>query len=122
MFTGALAVSYYGRVRATVDVDVVVAVVREDWQSRLVSSLKRAGLVVDEDRIDAALKSGYGIVTFEDGKSPLQGFSPHLSKLILPRPISRRYLRNRGFFLFAEELSQSPLNISRRHDHQSVSV
>jgi len=28
-------------------------------------------LVVDEKRIDAALKSGYRIVTFEDGKSPL---------------------------------------------------
>jgi len=27
MFTGALAVSYYGRARTTVDVDVVVAVV-----------------------------------------------------------------------------------------------
>ena len=71
MFTGALAVSYYGRARTTVDVDVVVAVVGKGWRTRLVSGLKRAGLVVDEERIDAALRLGYRIVTFEDGKSPL---------------------------------------------------
>jgi len=71
MFTGALAVSYYGRARTTVDVDVVVAVVDKGWRTKLVSALERAGLVVDEERVDAALRSGYGIVTFEDSKSPL---------------------------------------------------
>ena len=71
MFTGALAVSYYGRARTTVDVDVVVAVVDKGWRTKLVSALERAGLVVDEERIDAALRSGYRIVTFEDSKSPL---------------------------------------------------
>lgn len=71
MFTGALAVSYYGRARTTVDVDVVVAVVDNAWRTKLVSALERARLVVDEDRIDAALRSGYRIVTFEDSKSPL---------------------------------------------------
>lgn len=71
MFTGALAVSYYGRARTTVDVDVVVAVVDKGWRIKLVSALERAGLVVDEERVDAALRSGYRIVTFEDSKSPL---------------------------------------------------
>lgn len=71
MFTGALAVSYYGRARTTVDVDVVVAVVDKGWRTKLVSALERAGLVVDEKRMDAALRSGYRIVTFEDSKSPL---------------------------------------------------
>jgi len=71
MFTGALAVSYYGRARTTVDVDVVVAIVDKGWRTKLVSALKQAGLVVDEERIDAALRSGYRIVTFEDSKSPL---------------------------------------------------
>jgi hypothetical protein len=71
MFTGALAVSYYGRARTTVDVDVVVAVVDKEWRTKLVSALERAGLVVDEERVDAALRSDYRIVTFEDSKSPL---------------------------------------------------
>jgi len=71
VFTGALAVSYYGRARTTVDVDVVVAVVDKGWRTKLVSALERAGLVVDEERVDAALRSGYRIVTFEDSKSPL---------------------------------------------------
>jgi len=71
MFTGALAVSYYGRARTTADVDVVVAVSGRTWRGRLVSALKDAGLVVDERKIDVALKSGYKVVTFKDGKSPL---------------------------------------------------
>ena len=71
MFTGALAVSYYGRARTTVDVDVVVAVVDKGWRIKLVSALERAGLVVDEERVDAALRLGYRIVTFENSKSPL---------------------------------------------------
>ena len=71
MFTGALAVSYYGRARTTVDVDVVVAIVGSEWRNKLVSALKRAGLIVEEKKIDDALKSGYGVITFRDGKSPL---------------------------------------------------
>jgi len=71
MFTGALAVSYYGRARTTTDVDVVVAVSDREWRGKLVSSLKDAGIAVDEKKIDAAFKSGYKIVTFKDGKSPL---------------------------------------------------
>jgi len=71
MFTGALAVSYYGRARTTADVDVVVAVSGREWRDKLVSALRDAGLVVDERKMDAALKSGYGIVTFKDSKSPL---------------------------------------------------
>ncbi|MCL6579641.1 MAG: hypothetical protein K6T73_09705, partial [Candidatus Bathyarchaeota archaeon] len=71
MFTGALAVSYYGKARTTADVDVVVAVSAREWRARLVSALRDAGVVVDEGKIDAALRSGYKIVTFDDGKSPL---------------------------------------------------
>jgi hypothetical protein len=70
-FTGALAVSYYGRARTTTDVDVVVAVSEGEWRARLVSALKDAGMAVDEKKIDVALESGYKIVTFKDRKSPL---------------------------------------------------
>jgi len=62
MFTGALAASYYGVPRTTMDVDVVVEVTEEEARSKLVSALKQAGLVVDGERIDAALRSGYGII------------------------------------------------------------
>ena len=71
IFTGALAVSYYGRARTTTDVDVVVAVSGREWRGKLVSGLKDAGIAVDEKKIDAALKFGYKIVTFKDRKSPL---------------------------------------------------
>ncbi|MCW3993631.1 MAG: hypothetical protein NWE85_03580 [Candidatus Bathyarchaeota archaeon] len=70
MFTGALAASYYGVPRTTMDVDVLVRVSREEARSKLVLALKQAGLLVDEKRIDAALMSGYRIATFEDSKSP----------------------------------------------------
>jgi hypothetical protein len=71
MFTGALAASYYGRARTTRDVDVVVAIRRREELTKLVLALMQAGLVVNEKSFDDALKSGYRIVTFEDGKSPV---------------------------------------------------
>ena len=71
MFTGALAVSYYGRARTTRDVDVVVAVGGEEALAKLVSALRRAGLVVDEKKLGEVLRSGYRIVRVKDGRSPL---------------------------------------------------
>lgn len=71
MFTGALAVSYYGRARTTVDVDIIVAAVGRGWRGRLISALQKAGLIVDEKKLEDALKSGYSIATFKDSSSPL---------------------------------------------------
>jgi len=70
MLTGALASSYYGTPRTTLDVDIVVRVSGVDLQAKLVPALRKAELQVDEERIDAALGSGFRIATFEDGKSP----------------------------------------------------
>jgi len=71
MFTGALAVSYYGKARTTGDVDIVVAAVGVNWRERLISALRNAGLIVEEKVLDDALKSGYNIATFRDSKTPL---------------------------------------------------
>ncbi|MDH7564703.1 MAG: hypothetical protein QHH24_07520 [Candidatus Bathyarchaeota archaeon] len=71
MFTGALAASYYGMARTTSDVDVIVAVKNSKERRRLVLALRDAGLKADEKKVDDAVRSGYGIATFCDGKSPL---------------------------------------------------
>jgi len=70
VFTGALAASYYGTPRTTMDVDIVVNVARKDLQDKLVSALRDAGLQVNGKKIDVALKSGFRIVTFKDDKTP----------------------------------------------------
>jgi len=70
MFTGALAAGFYGVPRTTMDIDIVVEVSREGQRAKLVSVLKQIGLRVNGKKIDAALKSGYGLVTFRDNKSP----------------------------------------------------
>jgi len=70
MFTGALAASFYGVPRTTVDVDIVVKVAQERDKAKLVSGLRQAGLRVDEKKIEVVLKSSYRIVTFRDSKSP----------------------------------------------------
>jgi len=70
MFTGALAASYYGTPRTTMDIDLVAKVGRGEPRTKLISALKVAGLEVDRRKIDAALKSGYGIVTLRDAKTP----------------------------------------------------
>jgi len=70
MFTEALAASYYGTPRTTMDMDLVAKVGRGEPRTKLISALKMAELEVDRRKIDAALKSGYGIVTLRDSKTP----------------------------------------------------
>jgi len=70
MFTGALASSFYGVARTTVDIDVVVRVSAKSQRVMLVSALRQAGLRVDDKKIDAAMKSDYRIATFSNSESP----------------------------------------------------
>jgi len=70
MFTGALASSFYGVGRTTVDIDIVVRIAAKSQRAALVSALKQACLRADEKKIDAALKSDYRIATFGNSKSP----------------------------------------------------
>ncbi len=69
MFTGGLAASFYGVPRTTTDVDVVVEVADGGLESRLVSALESACLVVDRREIVKALKSDYRIARFRDTKT-----------------------------------------------------
>lgn len=69
MFTGALAASYYGAPRTTIDVDVLVKVSEKELETSLVAALRKAGMQVNERRIKEVLKSGYRILTFRDKKS-----------------------------------------------------
>ena len=70
VFTGALAASFYGVPRTTMDVDVLVKVATEGDRAKLVSALKQAGMRVDEKKIEAAFESSYRIATCKDGRSP----------------------------------------------------
>jgi hypothetical protein len=69
MFTGALAASYYGVPRTTVDADIIVKFTPQDTKS-LVVQLKMASLKINERKIESAFKSGFRIITLEDEKSP----------------------------------------------------
>jgi len=70
-FTGALAASFYGVPRTTSDVDVMVAVAGEaDVKAKVAAALRRAGLEVDERKLDVALESGYNIASFRCKVSP----------------------------------------------------
>jgi len=68
MFTGAIASSYYGRPRTTLDIDVVIAA-RQNQLVTLVQSLMKANLRVQEGKLEAAWRSDYRIATLEDKKS-----------------------------------------------------
>ena len=70
-FTGALAISYYGIPRTTSDIDVIIEVVDEVYsKEKLISALRKAGLIIDERKIDNALTSGFKIASFKDSLSP----------------------------------------------------
>jgi hypothetical protein len=70
MFTGALAASYYGTPRTTMDIDVVVKVAPENPQTHLVALLRKAEMQVDEQKIADAFKSGFKIITLKDKRTP----------------------------------------------------
>jgi len=69
MFTGALAVSYYGLPRTTIDVDIAVRVTEDSIQT-LASQLRKAGIRANEKKIHEAFKSGYRITTLKDRTTP----------------------------------------------------
>ncbi len=70
-FTGALAISFYGIPRTTSDIDVIVSVVDEtDVKTKVAAILRKAGLIIDERKIDKALTSGYSIASFKSETSP----------------------------------------------------
>jgi len=69
MFTGAVAASYYGIPRTTMDIDIVVKIARENLQSQLVKPLMTAEILLDQRKILKAIESSYKIVTLRDKKS-----------------------------------------------------
>ena len=70
MITGALAASYYGVPRTTMDIDIVVQILRENMQTKLVAPLKKAGFKVNDKKIWKALESSYKILTLKDKITP----------------------------------------------------
>jgi hypothetical protein len=68
MVTGALASSYYGRPRTTLDVDVVVRVTDGDL-AQLTEVLTNAGLKAQGRDLRKAWRSEYRIITIEDERS-----------------------------------------------------
>jgi len=68
-FTGAIAASFYGTPRTTMDVDILIRISPGE-ASALVNALTEAGVSPDEKRITAALASDYRIVTLRDTQTP----------------------------------------------------
>jgi hypothetical protein len=69
MFTGAVAASYYGTPRTTMDVDIVVNISPECSPSILLKPLKAAEIRVDENKMLTALRASYRVVTLKDQKT-----------------------------------------------------
>lgn len=69
MFTGALAASYYGTPRTTMDIDIITSVLGGS-HGKLVHALREARLRIDEQKLRNAQETGYNIVTLQDTLSP----------------------------------------------------
>jgi len=69
MFTGAIAASFYGTPRTTMDVDVVLHISLRESPT-LIHALSEAGVSPDDRKIRAALASDYRIVTLLDTQTP----------------------------------------------------
>lgn len=69
MFTGALAASYYGTPRTTMDIDIIVKISRKELRN-LAAALRKASIKVNEAKIERAFNSGFRIITLKDEKTP----------------------------------------------------
>ena len=65
MFTGALAASYYGTPRTTMDIDIIVSL-QGNNQAKLIHALREARLHVDEQKLRDVQETGYNIATLQD--------------------------------------------------------
>jgi len=69
MFTGAIAASYYGTPRTTMDVDIIIQTTQQDT-THLNQTLQNAGIKPDKEKIETAMKTGYNIATLRDTLTP----------------------------------------------------
>ncbi len=69
MFTGAIAASYYGTPRTTMDVDLIIHTTQQNT-AKLNQTLQNAGIHPDKQKIDNALNTGYNIATLKDTHTP----------------------------------------------------
>jgi len=84
MFTGALAASYYGTPRTTVDVDIVVQISKEN-ADRLVKTLRKAQVLVSKRKIEQAIDSDFGILTVKDKKTAV-----HLDVILSNKKLKKK--------------------------------
>jgi len=110
MFTGALAASYYGTPRTTMDADVIVRI-SPVGRSRgeFVSALKEAGVKAEERKIDTAFESRLKIATFRNGRSPFT-----LDAIFSGRKLNKRpgtILSMPTFYQIPEELILAKLRM-----------
>jgi len=98
MITGALAASYYGQPRTTMDLDVAIRA-SDALNPKLRDALSKAALKVDSRRLADIVRSGYDVVTLRDRRSP------HGLDLIL---IKGRLQRRRGSILGMKTYYQRP--------------
>lgn len=84
MFTGALAASYYGTPRTSIDVDIVAQVSKKD-ADKLVETLRKAQVQVDKRKIEQAIDSDFRILTVKDKKTAL-----HLDVILSNKKLKKK--------------------------------
>lgn len=94
--TGALAVSYYGRPRTTVDVDVIIKTTPADFP-KLIEYLRKAGLVCELSDFTKAWESKYRIVTLRSRK----GYQ--LDLILTREDIAKRRVKILGLQAYVQE-------------------
>lgn len=97
--TGALAASYYGVPRTTVDADFKVKIAAQKLPE-LWKTLEQSGLEVDRNRASRRLRSGYNIVSFEDS------LSGHTADFIIET--RKKIERRKGTLLGLQAFYDSP--------------
>jgi len=121
LFTGALAVNYYGRPRTSMDIDVIIDN-DENKLMKIVKSLKARGLNVIESDVKQAIREGSHFSVFSE-------YSPYyfdfkvvkpIEKSMLNRTIIVKLWRRKAYLPKPEDLIVSKLIFGSEQDINDV--
>jgi hypothetical protein len=83
MFTGALASSYYGTPRTTMDIDIIIAITKKEIKT-LIKTLTKTNIQAKTQQFQETSETGYNIVPLKDTKTPYT-----IDFIILPGPLEK---------------------------------
>ena len=121
MLVGGVAVSYYGLPRATIDIDIVLALESKAAVDRFIAALKSSGLKISRPEVETAVDVGDRFVASRGGQRvDFWLAKTEYNKKTLKRRRAARIFGTRVWICSPEDLIISKLHVGRARDYEDV--